>query len=214
MTDGRLKPLKFAPASRTNAVVAAREGRRAATVRYDDEKGIEAGDRLCLKDATADSLEPEVSGKFGEADVVEVETMPSGDAYAHILSQGVLYPAQSYDQMMGDLNDRYGGGIYPWTEVEVIIFDPDAYSFVDHPEGRIYRFMDWAGRKLDARGGVGWLVGGAALLVQAAVYPAVYDPSSTMGPGILGFEWAVAGMSLLAGLLWIGNFFRSRRDHA
>lgn len=118
----QLKPLKFAAASRTNAAIAAKEEREAATVRYDDEKAIQSGDRLRLVDKYGPA--------FGEATVTETETMPAGDAYAYILSRDALYPASSFDQMMGDLNDHYGGVIHRGTDVKVIIFQPDLESFV------------------------------------------------------------------------------------
>lgn len=117
----RLKPLKFASASRTNAVGAAQDGELAATVRYyDDEKGIESGDRIRLVD--------EYGPSFAEADVIETQTLPAGDAFAYILDNNARYPKDSYDHMMSALNDHYGGGIYAGTTVKVILFRPDRES--------------------------------------------------------------------------------------
>jgi len=111
------KPLKFAPGPSTNAVIAAKEGQKAATVRHNDEKEISEGDRLKLLKQHGE--------RFGEADVTETVMVPAGKAYAAILDRDVLYSADGYDQMMGDLNDFYGGSILPGTEVKVIIFEPD-----------------------------------------------------------------------------------------
>ena len=118
----QLKPLKFAHASRTNAAAAAQDGEVAATVRYDDEKEIEPGDRLRLVD--------EYGPAFGEAEVTDTATLPAGKAFAFILEMGARYPKNSYDHMMSALNDHYGGGISAGTTVKVILFRPERESFL------------------------------------------------------------------------------------
>lgn len=89
----------------------------AATIRYDDEKGISEGDRLELLDEDGDT-------KWGVADVVVVRDMPLIETISFINQYNAHYEVESVPYLVRYMNRFYDDEIVKDTEVKVIIYNP------------------------------------------------------------------------------------------
>lgn len=119
--------LKFAEPSRRNAIVAAVDGRAAATIRHDDEKAILADDTLAMADADG---EP-----FGRAKVLRAETAPLMDVWEEVAGEGYVYPEDSFASTLAALNQYYDDDISTDDEVKLIVFQPVLDSIILHARG-------------------------------------------------------------------------------
>jgi hypothetical protein len=118
-TTGRT-PLKFGVEPRTNATVAASRGDEAATVRYDDEKGLAAGDELSLRTATGDA--------FGTATVTAVRECKVFEAVPAIRQRNARHSCATMDQLLSALNKHYEPVIAGATPVTVVFFEPTVHT--------------------------------------------------------------------------------------
>lgn len=115
--DGRID-LKFGSGPSTTLAIADRCDRLAATVRYDDEKGIEEGCELNVLSAHSGE-------KMGEASVEHAEMVPVRRALDVVSGWYAEYGIETPDQLVSALNKYYDEAITPQTEVKVIILNPD-----------------------------------------------------------------------------------------
>jgi hypothetical protein len=115
MSKARTPPaLKFAPGSRRTAEAAAEAGEWAATVRYDDERGISSGDRLRLTDEEGDQF---ATGRVQAA----VECSVS-EATQVIQRHEARHAADSPVHLRSLLNYHYDSSIGLNTTVKVVVF--------------------------------------------------------------------------------------------
>lgn len=98
--------------------VAYRDDTLAATIRYDDEKGIEGGDTLAL-------LSAHTGERMGTADVVHVETVEVRNALDVVDEYDAEYGIDSTEYLISRLGTYYDAGIYQTTTVKVIILKPE-----------------------------------------------------------------------------------------
>lgn len=114
---GGATTLKFAPGSRRTAEAAAMAGGWAATVRYQDEKGLYTGDRLILHDQDS---EP-----FGEATVQATAECPVSEAVQVIDQHEARHRADDASALRSLLNHHYDADIGLETAVKVVVFAPE-----------------------------------------------------------------------------------------
>jgi hypothetical protein len=114
---GETTALKFAPGSRRTAEAAAMAGGWAATVRYQDEKGLTAGDRLILHDQEAQP--------FGEATVQVTAECPASEAVQVIDQHEARHRADDASALRSLLNHHYDADIGLETAVKVVVFAPE-----------------------------------------------------------------------------------------
>lgn len=122
---GDAKPLKYGDRPMTTATLAFKEGGDAATIRLDDEKDIQVGDVLDLRNRMDES--------FGRANVREVIPCPVHEALDHIQDHGARYPITSTEYVVSALADYYERAVRASTEAKVIIYRPTALGFGDGP---------------------------------------------------------------------------------
>lgn len=115
MTEDR-KTLKFAPGPRLTLAAAQEGGGIAATVRYQDERGIEAGDSI-------DLLTARDGTKFGEATVTKVVETEVYRAPDVIRRNRAVYGNMMVDTLLRKLNEYYDDLISPTTAVKVILLE-------------------------------------------------------------------------------------------
>lgn len=109
------KPLKFGDEPSVTAAAAYKNDELAATVRFEDEKEIGAGDEIQLQYA---------NGKpFGEGVVRRVITCPVHTVMSHIRKLDVNYHIASQEKLVSSLNYYYDEPIYIDTEVKIIIYE-------------------------------------------------------------------------------------------
>lgn len=126
MSDSeRPKVLKFDAEPRMNCVIAYLNDQLAATVRYEDEKGIRRGDSL--------ELATERGDVFGEAKVVVSIPCEVYEAILKIRDIGARYSVTNAENLISTLNSYYDEPIGLKTDVKVIIYEPDL--FVDSQDG-------------------------------------------------------------------------------
>lgn len=88
--------------------------RKTATVRYDDEKGIQEGDRLKLT----------VGGEpLVRARCVGAATTPVIDALRTVRELGGTHTAPDWGTLLGTLNEFYDDRLFSTTMVKVIVFE-------------------------------------------------------------------------------------------
>lgn len=109
-----MKRLKFGSQPRATASIAYKHNNLAATVRYNDERDIQKGNKLKLCKQNGEV--------FGQACVVDTIECPAYAAYPEIRKLGVEYPSAGTDYMMSTLNHHYDDTIWPDTEVKIIIY--------------------------------------------------------------------------------------------
>lgn len=119
------KPLKYGDRPMATATLAFKNGGDAATVRLGDEKDIQPGDVLSLRNR--------MGGEFGRADVVAVVPCPIHAALSEIRKRGARYPITGVEYLISTLADYYGRCVSASTEVKVIIYRPTALGFGDGP---------------------------------------------------------------------------------
>lgn len=110
------KRLKFAHRPRNLAIEAAEDGDFAATVRFGDEKDIQAGDELSLRDTDG--------AEFGTGRVISAAECKAWDAIGTIDRAGARYGAATESRLLGILNEHYDDTIWPETTVKVVVFKP------------------------------------------------------------------------------------------
>lgn len=112
------KDLKYASGPQTTLALAQEAGSLAATVRYEDEKGIRAGDALNVLSANTED-------RIGTAIVKHATTVPVRQALDVIAMWWAEYQYTERDYLLSALNDYYDDTIDLSTEVKVILVDPD-----------------------------------------------------------------------------------------
>jgi hypothetical protein len=119
--------LKFAPEPQQTALTAAMNGEEAATVRYDNEREIAAGDAIVLS-------RPDET-HFGVGTVKEVAQTVVRNAYPKIVSRGVEYGCESVKSLLLALNKHYSEAIRYTTPVTIIFYKVDkiSQSYVERP---------------------------------------------------------------------------------
>jgi hypothetical protein len=115
--EGEATALKFAPGSRRTAEAAAMASGWAATVRYQDEKGIAVGDRLILHDQEAQP--------FGEATVQATVECPVSEAVQVIERHEARHRAGDASALRSLLDHHYDADIGLGTAVKVVVFAPE-----------------------------------------------------------------------------------------
>lgn len=108
-------PLKFGDEPSTTAAIAYKNDESAATVRFEDEKRIGAGDEIQLQYANA---EP-----FSEGVVRRVITCPVHDVMTYIRQLDVNYHITSQEKLVSALNYYYDEPIHIDTEVKIIVYE-------------------------------------------------------------------------------------------
>jgi hypothetical protein len=131
MTEHPDTELKFAPEPETTLRLAASLGRLAATIRYDDEKGIQTDDQLLL--TRADSGE-----EIGEASVEHVLSVPVHEALNAVWLYGAEYGINSIGGLLSALDEYYDDNINAETTVKVLILKPNVYWPDEGSSGSIY----------------------------------------------------------------------------
>lgn len=112
------KALKFDSGPSTTLALAHKTNSLAATVRYDDEKGISEGDEI-------DVLSAHTGDKIGTATVEHTETVPVQRALDVINQRWADYGITQPDTLVSRLNEYYDDVITRLTEVKVIILNPE-----------------------------------------------------------------------------------------
>ncbi len=108
--------LDFAKNPKHNALVAKEGGGRGATVRYEDEKGIDVNDTLVCLDA-------ETGEEFMRARVVHVTKVPVWRALDIIEANKAVYTTK-YVYILHWLLNRYYEDVRITDKVKVIIYRP------------------------------------------------------------------------------------------
>lgn len=117
-SDGERKSLKFASGPSTTLALADKNDSLAATIRYEDERGIEEGDTL-------DALSSHTEEVMGEVEVKHTEIVPAGEALGVVRRHSATYGSDSVDKLISELNKYYDEPLGLSTEVKVIIMAPD-----------------------------------------------------------------------------------------
>lgn len=112
------KRLKFDRGPTTTLTVAYEIRSLAATIRYDDEKGIEEGDELEIVRAHS-------GDELGTATVEHAEAVPVRRSLDVVTMYWAEYGIETPDRLVSRLNDYYDDVIDMTTEVKVLILDPD-----------------------------------------------------------------------------------------
>lgn len=118
------KALKFAAGPSTTLALADKTDSLAATIRYDDEKGIQEGDFIRIVSAQTGDHE-------GAAEVTHTETVPVRRALDVVRMHWAEYGIQSIDRLVSELNDYYDDTIDLSSEVKVIILNPSLWGEQD-----------------------------------------------------------------------------------
>lgn len=108
--------LKVQRSSKQTAELAVESGTEAATVRYQDERQVDVGDRLTLVDA-----ETEVT--VAVAEVVHARLVPVWRVLDVIQARGALYATSYASNLLKELNHYYDD-VGPTDHVKVIIYSP------------------------------------------------------------------------------------------
>ncbi|MFD1643468.1 hypothetical protein [Halohasta litorea] len=108
--------LKYGTGPQETARTAHEDKTLAATIRYDDEKEINAGSDLELQDANG---EP-----FGTATVVHCEMLLAMCAFGPIRAYGAEYGLSTIPELLLTLNRYYNDTVTLETPVKVIIYEP------------------------------------------------------------------------------------------
>lgn len=104
------KSLKFASEYSREII----EDRKDTTIRYKDEKGIKAGDRLKLKVDTE---------AFARAKVTQIEITTVLNAIEVIRVVGGRHNCNNWKELRESMNRHYEDKIYAQTMVKVIFFE-------------------------------------------------------------------------------------------
>lgn len=118
MGEPDAKPLKFAPDPLETLYRATDWNSLAATIRYDDERGIEPGDTLRIIGAKRGRV-------HGTGEVKHTKTVPVRRSLDVVQSHWAEYGTVVLRELVSNLNDYYADEIDLSTEVKVVIFDPD-----------------------------------------------------------------------------------------
>lgn len=110
--------LKFAPKSLRTLALAQNIDRLAATVRYDDERGIEAGDTLGI-------IQSQTGDLIGRATVEHAAEVPARKAIDKIKGWFAEYRIEQPDELVRVLNNYYDDHITDETNVKVIVVAPE-----------------------------------------------------------------------------------------
>lgn len=110
--------LKFASEPLSRLTLAYKWNKLGATVRYEDEKNIQEGDRLNIISAYGEK-------KMGEADVEHTEMVEVRRALDVINGWHAEYSINTREYLVSRLHDFYGGPMSLTTTVKVIILNPD-----------------------------------------------------------------------------------------
>lgn len=110
--------LKFAHGPQTTLSFADYSDRIAATIRYEDERGIEDHDEIEVVDA-------DTGEKKGEATVVHAREMQLRGALRAAKNMGAVYGHDSIDSLVTAMNGFYEDTIDAGTEVKLILLDPE-----------------------------------------------------------------------------------------
>lgn len=107
--------LKFGYEPTRTAKISYYEDRLAATVRYEDEKGIDEGTRLKMIHADSNDF-------IGYANVIKIKTVSVWEVIGIIDREDAIYGMNYTHELINKLSKYYFIGVGPMTEVKVIFY--------------------------------------------------------------------------------------------